>query len=428
MKVLVIGKGGREHALVWKIRQSSLVDEIFCAPGNDGMKEAIRIPIGSSDIKQLAKFAKEEKIGLTVVGPEKPLALGIVDFFNKIGLKIFGPTKRAAKLEKSKIFAKKLMKKYHVPTASYAIFHEPSRAINFVKKQEFPFVIKADGLAGGKGVKVCHEKKEALNFIKTLMIEKSLNQAGKRILIEQFLDGEEASFMVFSDGKNILPMPTSQDHKTIFDNDQGSNTGGMGAYSPVPLITEKLQQKILGKITMPIVNGLRKEGIPYRGVLYAGLMICDGEPHVLEINVRLGDPETQPILARLKSDIVPILLACTEGHDQDILSCPIEWDKRSSVCVVMASSGYPEKYQTGMTIQGIEKALKLPDIMIFHAGTKLANNFFLTNGGRVLGVTGLGKNIAEAIVKTYSAVYKISWPGVHFRTDIAHKSLKYQKK
>ena len=421
MKVLVVGGGGREHALVWKIVQSPKVSKVYCAPGNAGISEqATILPIKANDLKGLLEFALREKIDLTVVGPEEPLTKGIVDLFESKGLSIFGSSQKAAEIEGSKAFAKEMMKKYHLPTASYEIFTDRNMAVEYIRKQGAPIVVKADGLAAGKGVIICKTVEEAIQSVDLIMLEKRFGEAGNRVVVEEYLVGEEASYIAFTDGKVILPLASSQDHKPIFDGDQGPNTGGMGAYSPAPVVTEEVNEKIIEKILRPIIQGMGEEGRLYKGVLYAGLMIHNGHPKVLEFNARFGDPETQPVLMRMKGDIVPILEACIKGN---LSQFEIEWDSRASVCVVMASKGYPGDYEKGKTIGGLKEVSQMNDVFVFHAGTGFKDDLVVTNGGRVLGVTGLGGDIPRAIDKTYQAVKKISWEGVHYRTDIGKKAL-----
>ena len=421
MRVLVVGGGGREHALVWKIAQSPKVSKIYCAPGNAGISEQTTlVPIKANDLNGLLEFALKEKIDLTVVGPEDPLARGVVDLFESKGLSIFGSSKKAAEIEGSKAFAKEMMRKYHIPTGSYEIFGDPKEAKNYIRKVGAPVVVKADGLAAGKGVIVCNSVEEAIQSVDRIMVERIFGEAGNRVVVEEYLVGEEASYIAFTDGKVILPMASSQDHKPIFDGDKGPNTGGMGAYSPAPVVTDQVHERILERILRPIIQGMGEEGRPYKGVLYAGLMIHDGHPRVLEFNARFGDPETQPVLIRMKGDIIPILEACIKGN---LSGCEIEWDSRASVCVVMASKGYPGNYEKGKPISGMKEVSKMEDVFVFHAGTALKDNQMVTNGGRVLGVTGLGKDIPRAIERAYEAVKKISWEGVHYRTDIGQKAL-----
>ncbi len=421
MKVLVVGGGGREHALVWKIAQSPNVTKIYCAPGNAGIsKEATIVPIKANDLNNLLEFALRERIDLTVVGPEDPLTQGIVDLFESKNLFIFGANKKAAEIEGSKAFAKEMMKKYNIPTAFYEVFDDQKEAVKYIHKQGAPIVVKADGLAAGKGVIVCNTVEEALQSINKIMVEKIFGEAGNRVVIEEYLIGEEASYIAFTDGKAILPMASSQDHKPVFDGDQGPNTGGMGAYSPAPVVTEEVHERIIEKVLRPIVYGMGEEGRTYKGVLYAGLMIHNGHPKVLEFNARFGDPETQPVLMRMKGDIVPILKACMKGN---LSQHRIEWDNRASVCVVMSSKGYPGDYEKGEIIRGLEEVSQTEGVFVFHAGTTLKAGQMVTNGGRVLGVTGLGEDIPRAIARTYQAVKKISWDGSHFRTDIGQKAL-----
>ncbi|MBM4338455.1 MAG: phosphoribosylamine--glycine ligase [Deltaproteobacteria bacterium] len=421
MKVLVVGGGGREHALVWKIAQSPIVAKVYCAPGNAGISEqATLVPIQANDLNGLLDFAMKEKINLTVVGPEEPLTRGIVDLFESNGLSIFGASRKAAELEGSKAFAKEMMKKYHLPTGDYEVFEDRKKAIDYIRKQGAPIVVKADGLAAGKGVILCKTVEEAIRSVDQIMVEKIFGEAGNRVVIEEYLVGEEASYLAFTDGKSILPLASSQDHKAIFDGDEGPNTGGMGAYSPAPVVTEEVNQRIVEKILRPIIQGMAEEGRPYKGVIYAGLMIHNGHPKVLEFNARFGDPETQPVLMRMKGDIIPILAACISGN---LSRCKIEWENKASVCVVMASKGYPGAYEKGKVIGGFQETSRMEDVFVFHAGTAMVDGKFITDGGRVLGVTGLGENIPKAIGRAYQAVEKISWDGVQYRKDIGKKAL-----
>lgn len=422
MKVLVIGAGGREHALVWKLAQSPKVHKIICAPGNAGIAELAEcIAIDPKNITLLKDFALENRIDQTVVGPELPLTLGIVDTFEQAGLRIFGPSKKAALLEGSKIFAKNLMRTCGIPTADFAVFKNPEPAKNYVLDKNSPLVVKADGLAAGKGVFPCRSVTAALKAIDRIMIQKEFGRAGDAIIVEEFLTGEEASFICFTDGISIVPLPSSQDHKPVFDHDDGPNTGGMGAYSPAPVITPAIQKRVLAEIMEPLVKALSDQGIQYKGVIYAGLMIENDCPRVLEFNVRFGDPETQPILLRLKTDLVDIFNAVI---DQRLSRTLIDWDPRPAVCVVMASAGYPGHYEKGHPILGLEQASGLQDTVVFHAGTSVKDNKVLTDGGRVLGVTALGDDIVNAIKKAYNGVEKIHWNGVHFRHDIGGKAIK----
>lgn len=422
MRILVVGSGGREHALAWKIAQSKLCDKIFCAPGNGGIAQIAEcIDIKAEDISGLLKFAQKEKIDLTVVGPEKALALGIVDEFVKAKLKIFGPGKSAAKLEASKVFSKELMAKYVVPTAQFKIFDNPDKAKEYIESTGAPCVVKADGLAAGKGVVVAKNVDEAKAAVTSMMQDKIFGDAGKKIIIEECLVGEEASILVITDSKEVLALASAQDHKRIFDSDQGANTGGMGAYSPAPIVNEFVFKEVMDKIIYPIIDGLAREGIQYRGVLYAGIMMTKLGPRALEFNVRFGDPETQVILPRLKSDLVEVMLAASQGQLSKIGA--LEWDNRACVCVVCAAGGYPGNYIQGDEISGLEQAESLEDVVVFHAGTKKSGDRILTSGGRVLGVTGLGASIKEAIDKTYQAVDKIKFEGMQFRKDIGKKAL-----
>ncbi|MEA3428242.1 MAG: phosphoribosylamine--glycine ligase [Thermodesulfobacteriota bacterium] len=420
-KILVVGSGGREHALVWKLSASQHISKIYCASGNAGIAHLTEcISINPDDIIGLAKFAEKESIDLTIVGPEIPLTMGIVDSFRQRGLPIFGPDSQAAELEGSKVFAKEFMKKHNIPTADYQIFFSPDKAKKYVLDHGAPLTIKADGLAAGKGVFLAMTEKSALDAIETIMVKKAFGNAGKRIVIEEFLQGEEASFIVFTDGKTILPMPFSQDHKAVYEGDKGPNTGGMGAYSPAPVATPAVGEKVMERIMMPAIKGMAAEGRTYKGILYAGLMIVDGEPRLLEFNVRFGDPETQPLLMRMKSDMLPVLESVIEDNLQEV---KIEWDPRPAVCVVMASSGYPGSYEKGKVISGLKEVEQMEDTQVFHAGTAFKNGQVVTNGGRVLGVTALGKTIQKAINQTYEAVSKINWEGVYYRRDIGNKAL-----
>ncbi len=425
MKVLVIGAGGREHSLAWKIKQSPRVDALYCAPGNAGIAEIAQcVPIPVDDIESLLDFAIHTQIDLTVVGPEQPLVMGIVDAFQDKGLKIFGPSKQAALIEGSKTFAKELMKQHGIPTAFFSTFDDPEEAKRYIQEVGAPIVVKADGLCGGKGVIVCQTLKEAFDAVDLIMVNESFGDAGSRIVVEEYLQGEEASFIALTDGIRVVPLASSQDHKSVFDGDKGPNTGGMGAYSPAPVVTEAVARDVMEKIMFPTVKALAEEGRPYRGALYAGLMIDEaGQAKVLEFNARLGDPEAQPLMVRLKSDIVPVLEAIAEG---DLSGISLQWDPRPAVCVVMASKGYPRSYKSGMEVHGLDEVKKFPDTVVFHAGTRKDNGRILTSGGRVLGVTCLGETIRDAIEKTYRAVETIHWEGVHYRKDIGRKALDYR--
>ena len=421
MKVLVIGSGGREHALVWKIAQSPLVDKVYCAPGNPGTALlAENIDIKVDDLAGLLAFARKEGVGLTVVGPEIPLSMGIVDQFEENGFRIFGARQNAAIIESSKAFSKDLMKKYRVPTAAYEVFEQLEPAVEFIDKLGIPLVVKADGLAAGKGVVIAQTRDEAIAAVTVMLKAKMFGDAGSRVVIEEFLTGEEASFLAFTDGKRIIPLASAQDHKAVFDNDLGPNTGGMGAYSPAPVVTGEIHDRVMAEVMQPTVDGMAAEGRPYRGVLYAGLMIDGKEIKTLEFNARFGDPECQPLLMRMKSDIVPLLLAVAEG---DLGEMAIEWHDRAAVCVVMAAGGYPEAYTKGDEILGLEEARKIGDMVVFHAGTALKEGKTVTNGGRVLGVTALGPTVKDAIDLAYRGVAAITWKGVHYRRDIGRKAL-----
>ena len=421
MKVLVVGGGGREHTLVWKVSQSPLVEKIFCAPGNAGIAEhAECVDTKANDIDGLAKFAKKKKIDLTIVGPEEPLVNGIVDRFNEDGLKIFGPTADAALIEGSKGFAKKMMARFNVPTGTFQIFSDADEAVDFIMAMGAPIVVKADGLAAGKGVTVAFDEQSAIAAVRQCICDGTFGRAGNRVVLEEYLDGEEASVLAFTDGKNILTMPSSQDHKAIYDGDKGPNTGGMGAYSPAPVINSELMREIEKTIIKPTVDGLRNEDCEYRGVLYCGLMINENGPRVLEFNARFGDPETQVVVPRLKSDIIPILLACVDGK---LDKTEAEWHDESAVCVVLASGGYPGKYEKGKPIKGFSKACKVPGALVFHAGTSIKNKKVVTDGGRVLGATALGKDIPSAIKRAYECADAIKFDNKYCRTDIGKKAL-----
>ena len=422
MKVLVIGSGGREHALVWKVAQSPKVSKIYCAPGNAGIGDLAEcIAIDAEDIDGLVDFAEKEQIDLTIVGPEVPLSKGIVDIFEKKGLGIFGPSKLAARLESSKSFAKALMKKYNIPAAKGESFTNYEDAEKYIKKTGVPVVVKADGLAAGKGVIICTTEDEALSALKLIIKDSAFGEAGNRVVVEEFLTGEEASFIVFTDGKTVIPLPSSQDHKAVYDGDKGPNTGGMGAYSPALVIDRYFHNKIMNEIMIPVVKGMAAEGYPYKGILYAGLMIDKDKIKVLEFNARLGDPEAQPLLMRLKSDIVPVMECVISSK---LHECSLEIDQRASVCVVMTSGGYPGAYKKGFPISGLNKAGLKDDIFVFHSGTKIKDGKVIAAGGRVLGVTGLGDSIKETISKVYAAVSEISWDTVYFRKDIGKKAVK----
>jgi len=424
MKVLVIGGGGREHAIVWKLSQSKSVDKIYCCPGNAGIAALAEcINVNQNDFNALLDFVKYEWVDLTIVGPEDPLSRGIVDIFEKDGRKILGPTKAAAQLESSKAFSKDLMKSHGIRTAEYRVFTSYLHAEEYVRFKGAPIVIKADGLAAGKGVFIANTMDEAMDALNAIMKDKAFGDAGNKVIVEECLRGEEASYMVFTDGKSIVPMVSSQDHKRVFDGDKGPNTGGMGAYSPAPVVTGELEKIVLEKIMKPTIRALRSEGINYKGILYAGLMIDKGIPSVLEFNCRLGDPETQPVLSRLKTDLMDIALAVTEERLSEI---NIEWDTDPAVCIVISSSGYPGKYRKGDIITGIDEANKMQGAHVFHAGTAFKDDHVVSAGGRVLGVTATGKDIATAQSRAYAAAGKIHFEGMHYRKDIADRALKRQ--
>jgi len=418
VNILVVGSGGREHCIGWKLSQSDNINRVFHAPGNGGTLN--NVPISVDNLDELANFASKNDC-FTVVGPEIPLAAGIVDIFNERGLKIFGPTKKAAQLESSKIWAKQFLKRNNIPTATFEVFDDAVMAKEYVNQLDYNVVIKADGLAAGKGVIVCDSKDEAEKSIDMMLVDKKFGDAGNNIIIEERIDGIEASYIALSDGKIAIPMATSQDHKRVFDNDKGPNTGGMGAYSPTPIIDNDISQKIQEKIIDKTILSLRNEGITFKGFLYAGIMLKDGEPYVLEYNVRMGDPECQPILMRMDSDLFEYLMGSVNGTLGNMPQ--ISWKNKSAVCIVLASKGYPESYPKGDEIFGLEKVFD--DGSIFHAGTKEQDKKIITNGGRVLGVTALGDTLESAIKHAYDITEKISWENKYLRTDIGKKGLTY---
>lgn len=418
VNVLVIGSGGREHALSWKLSQSPKVDTVFTAPGNGGTENNVSINV--DDLDSLAEFAKKNNC-FTVVGPEVPLAAGIVDKFNQMNLKIFGPSQNAAQLESSKIWAKNFMKRNSIQTAKFEIFDDPKKAEEYVKSLDYDVVVKADGLASGKGVIVCNSSDEAITAINSILVKKTFGNAGNRIIVEERIDGIEASYIALCDGVTAIPMASSQDHKRIFDDDKGPNTGGMGAYSPTPVIDDALAEKIQNKIINKTIQSMKNEGIIFKGFLYAGVMIKDNEPYVLEFNARMGDPECQPIMMRMDFDLYDYFVASVDGT---LSSMPTpKWKNQSSVCIVLASKGYPESYPTGEEITGFDLVPK--NAIVFHAGTKKQDGKILSNGGRVLSVTALGDNLSSAISNAYAAVEKISWPSKFCRMDIGKKGLSY---
>jgi len=426
MKVLVIGSGGREHTLVWKITQSPKVSQVYCAPGNAGISKLAQcVNIDADSIEKLVDFAQKGKIDLTVVGPELPLSKGIVDEFNKKDLRIFGPSKEAAKIESSKVFSKYLLKKYNIPTANYEVFQNSEKALDYIQQQTFPLVIKADGLATGKGVFIVKNLIEARDALDALMDEKKFGEAGRQVIIEEFLEGEEVSILAFCDGKTVVPMVSSQDHKKIFDNDLGPNTGGMGAYSPVPFYPDECEKRVLEEILKPTIKGLQREGKEYKGVLYAGLILTKEGPKVLEFNARFGDPETQVILPMLKTDLIDILNAVI---DSTLHKINIEWEDNAAVCVVVASGGYPGKYQKGKVISGLERLEKMKNMIAFHAGTKFQDDQVITSGGRVLGITAWDDTISKAKERAYKGIKEIYFEDMYYRKDIAAKAIKEKNK
>lgn len=423
MKVMVVGGGGREHALVWKLSLSTKVSEIICVPGNGGIAEIARcIPFDVSDIEGLSELAVNESVDITVVGPELPLTLGIVNVFEKKGLRIFGPSKEAAVIEGSKVFMKDFLAEKAILTPAYANFTNPAKAKKYIEEMNKPLVVKADGLAAGKGVLICPDKESALLAVETVMEKQTFGKAGSKVVIEEFLEGEEASFMVFSDGETVVPMVSSQDHKRAFDGDKGPNTGGMGAYSPAPVITPKMHEKIMNEIMIPAVKGMKEDGRTYKGVLYGGVMICGEDIYVLEFNCRFGDPETQPVLMRLETDILTVFEAVIDGRLSEI---NLEWKEGSSVCVVMASKGYPGSYEKGESINIPQSLKNSEDVFVFHAGTSVKDEKFVNSGGRVLSVTVLGNTLNEAVREVYLVVEQIDFDS-HYRRDIAKRNLKLE--
>ncbi len=421
MNVLIIGSGGREHALAWKIRQSPRVKRIFCAPGNAGIAAfADLVSHAADDVAALARFARDERIDLTVVGPELPLTMGIVDEFQRHGLRIFGPVREAAQLEGSKAFTKELLRRHGVPTGFFGVFADADEAVRYIGEVGAPIVVKTDGLAAGKGVLICETVKEAEDAIDEVMRTRIFGDAGARVVVEEFLEGEEVSFIALTDGTAVLPMATSQDHKRAFDGETGPNTGGMGAYSPAPVVTPELQDRIVREIMQPVVRALKETKIDYRGVLYAGLMITEAGPKVLEFNARFGDPECQALMLRLKSDLVPLMEACVDGR---LAECEAAWDDRAAACVVLAAAGYPGNYERGKVIRGLEVLRGWQNGVVFHAGTARRDDVIVTNGGRVLGVTALGATVRDAVNEAYWAVEQIHWDGVQYRRDIGYRAL-----
>ncbi|HEX9872414.1 MAG TPA: phosphoribosylamine--glycine ligase [Candidatus Tectomicrobia bacterium] len=421
MKVLVIGSGGREHAFVWKLAQSPCLSRLYCAPGNAGTAElAENVPISAEDIPALLAFARENAVDFTVVGPELPLALGIVDRFRQEGRSIFGPTQQAAELETSKDFAKTIMAEYGIPTAPFQTFSDPRQAERYVDRHAMPLVVKANGLAAGKGVIICKTRDSAYHAIDQIMRAKVFGDAGAQVVIEEFLEGEEVSLFALTDGTSLLPLPICQDHKAIYDGDQGPNTGGMGAYSPVLSIDVGLSERLVEEIMQPIVRAMAAAGRQYQGVLYAGLMLVDRRPYVLEFNARFGDPEAQVLMMRLDSDLLPLLLATTDGT-LNRQSC--RWLEDAAACVVMVSRGYPDAYERGKPIAGVTSAPEVSGVVVFHAGTARRDGQLVTSGGRVLGVTARAPDLHQALDRAYQTVHRIAWDGVHYRTDIGRKAM-----
>jgi phosphoribosylamine--glycine ligase len=421
MRILVVGGGGREHALAWKLARSPSVEAVWCAPGNPGIAEvATCVPVAADDLKALARFARDQAIDVTVVGPELPLTLGLVDRFADDGLRAFGPTAAAARLEGSKVFAKELLRALRVPTAFFGAFDDPDQAARFIDEVGAPVVVKADGLAAGKGVFICTTVADAKDAVGQVMGQRLFGDAGARVVVEEFLEGEELSFMAITDGDAVLPLAESQDHKRVFDGDRGPNTGGMGAYSPVPIMTPALRDHVMRDIMEPVVDGLARQGARYTGVLYAGLMVHEARAKVLEFNVRFGDPEAQVLMMRLTSDLAVLIDAACDGS---LAEATVEWDPRAAACVVLAAEGYPGTVEKGRVISGLDRLRDWRDGMVFHAGTRREADRVVTDGGRVLGVTALGATVEDAVAEAYRAVAHIEWPGMHYRRDIGHRAV-----
>ncbi|OSM00025.1 phosphoribosylamine--glycine ligase [Magnetofaba australis] len=421
MNILVVGGGGREHALVWKIAQSELVEKIYCAPGNPGIAQhAECVNISVDDVHALTEFAVQKDIDLTVIGPELPLVLGLADALRARGLLVFGPSKAAAEIEGSKAFMKSLFAKYNIPTAEHRTFSDAEAAKAYVGIQGAPIVIKASGLAAGKGAVVCQTISQAMDALDRIMVKREFGDAGDEVVVEEFLAGEEASFLAIVDGETVVPLAGSQDHKAVGEGDTGPNTGGMGAYSPAPVLDAEMVRRAMDQVMLPTARAMVAEGRPFQGILYAGLMIDDGRIKTLEFNARFGDPECQPLLMRMKSDLVPVLLAAARG---ELEGQEIEWDERAAVCVVMASNGYPNAYEKGQTIDGLDAVAEMEDCVVFHAGTKRQNGRIINDGGRVLGVTALGKGVTGAREAAYAAVRRIEWKEAYYRRDIGHRAV-----
>jgi phosphoribosylamine--glycine ligase len=425
MKVLVVGKGAREHALVWKLAQSPRAEQVFCAPGNAGTAvDGVNVPVEANDVGRLLRFAKKEAVGLTVVGPEEPLAMGLADAFRQARLRVFGPTRKAAQLEASKVFAKQLMRHADVPTAEFRVCDHPDPARHYIETREYPVVVKADGLAAGKGVIVCSTTDEALAAVDRVMVREEFGAAaGRQVVVEKRLEGEELTVMALVSGRTIVTLPPTQDHKALGDGDAGPNTGGMGAFCPAPLGTPERVEEVERAVLVPTVHALKRGGRPFRGLLYAGIMVTNQGPRVLEFNCRFGDPETQPLLVRLRTDLLDLLEAVVDGTLDEFPPERLEWDPRPAVCVVMASQGYPGAYARDKVISGLERAAVLPDVKVFHAGTKMEKGLVVTDGGRVLGVTALGDSLADARRRAYEAVSLIQFQGAFYRRDIAAKAM-----
>ena len=420
MKVLVVGSGGREHTIVWKLYQSERIEKIYAAPGNDGMVDlAERVDIEDDNIDALADWVEKNDIDLTVVGPERPLVEGIVDEFEARGLRVFGPNQEASMIEGSKVFAKDILHKYDITTAEFEVFTDPDKALKYLDKVDYPTVIKAEGLAAGKGVKIVTNKEEGKKAVNKIMEDRVFGDAGERIVIEDFLEGKEVSFLTLTDGQHVIPLAPSQDHKAVFDGGEGPNTGGMGAYSPTPFVSEELEEQIYNEILKPSVEAFQKEGIKYKGILYAGLILTDMGPKVLEFNARLGDPEAQVILPRLNNDLVDLM---DKVIDEDLENVELDWDDRAAVCVVSASGGYPVAYDTGYEIKGLEEVKKYDNLFVFHSGTRFEDGRYVTDGGRVLGLTVLGEDLYDAINQVYDYLDEVYFKDMHFRTDIGEEA------